>query len=279
MVIKGKRIEAQHDTGAERGNFMPLELARGLKLSVTRKKSDRKYFAMGNGKIVRALGRVKAACAFACETSRKPKTWFYVFEQLAAPLIMGAEFLSVTKTISTYTDRLAERLSCGSIIPVVNLIGSTQRAKRRFLALINGRQTCIDADSGSDLDLMAPAYVKEHGLQINRRRDCRKRVQFADTSIGETIGQVEATMTLSDGRAHTRLFDVLPGLKSDVVLGTATLAETEVFTAYEDCFTEVLAGERHFKLNILSYLDKVNNFLARSIRVGASESRTPQQRE
>ena len=84
----------------------------------------------------------------------------------------------------------------GPIIPKVNLIGSSQQTKRRVAALIRGRYTHINADSGTHLDLMPSTYVKMHGYKIDRRTECRKRVRFADNTVPEMTGQTSATIKL-----------------------------------------------------------------------------------
>ena len=266
MIIGGKEIKAQHDSGAERGNFMDSILASKLNLRLRTEKGDCKRFSMGNGKIVKALGRVRAVCAFAKEAQTKMKCWFYVFDELASPLIMGSQFLEKTKTLSSYVHRLEDCIPKPGIVPMVNLIGSTQHAKRRFTAHIDHRYTLINADTGSDLDLMSSRYVRAHGYRLDRRRRCRKRVRFADNSMAETIGQVQATLTLEDGSIYSKTFDVLPKLTSDVLLGQFTLEEIKAFQIHRRSFVNVFAGERHLELSVLGYLGKVNEFLACKFR-------------
>lgn len=262
MIIGGKEIKAQHDSGAERANFIDWDLASKLRLRLRNEKGDCKRFSMGNGKIVKARGRVKADCAFAKEAQTKMKCWFYVFDELASPLIMGSQFLEKTRTLSDHVHRLEDYILNPGILPMVNLIGSTQHAKRRFTAHINDRLTLINADSGSDLDLMSSTYVRAHGYQLDRRRRCRKRVRFADNTVAETIGQVQATLTLGDGSTYLKMFDVLPNLTSEVLLGQFTLEEIKAFTFHRNSFVDVFAGERHLELSVLGYLGKVNEFLA-----------------
>ena len=266
MIIGGKEIKAQPDSGAECGNFMDSDLASKLNLRLRTQKGDCKRFAMGNGKIVKALGRVRAFCAFAKEAQTKMKCWFYVFDELASPLIMGSHFLEKTKTLSDHVHRLVDGIPSPSIVPMVNLIGSTQHAKRRFTAYIDHRYTLINADSGSDLDLMSSTYVRAHGYRLDRRRRCRKRVRFADNTMAETIGQVNATLTLEDGSMYSKTFDVLPKLTSDVLLGQFTLEEIKAFQIHRSSFVDVFAGERHLELSVLGYLGKVNEFLASKLR-------------
>ena len=262
MIIGGKEIKAQHDSGAECGNFMHCDLASKLHLRLRNKKGDCKRFSIGNGKIVKALGRVKAICAFAKEAQTKMECWFYVFNELASPLIMGSRFLNKTKTLSDHVHRLEDCMPNPGVLPMVNLIGSTQRAKRRFAANIDHRLALINADSGSDLDLMSSTYVRAHGYQLDRRRRCRKRVSLANNTVAETIGQVQATLTLGDGSTYLKTFDVLPNLTSEVLLGQFTLEEINAFTFHRNSFVDVFAGQRHLELSVLGYLGKVNEFLA-----------------
>ena len=266
MIIGGKEIKAQHDSGAERANFIDCDLASKLKLRLRNEKGDCKRFTMGNGKIVKALGRVKAVCAFAKGAETKMKCWFYVLNEMASPLIMGSQFLEKTRTLSDHVHRLEDCIPNPVISPMVNLIGSTQHAKRRFTAHIDHRLTLINADTGSDLDLMSSTYVRAHGYQLDRRRRCRKRVRFADNTVAETIGQVQATLTLCDGSTYLKVFDILPNLTSDVLLGQFTLEEINAFTFHRNSFVDVFAGERHLELSVLGYLGYVNEFLARKLK-------------
>ena len=277
MMLQGKAIGAQHDTGAEGSNFMTSELAEYLKLHIRTKESDRKSFLMGTGKVRRAIGRVKAWCTFAKESGTKMKCWFYVLPKLASPLIMGSQFLRDTKTMSHFTHRLENQPSCTPSAPMVNLISSTQQAKRRLVAFIDDRQTYINADSGSHLDLVSPAYTKKYGYNVDRRRECRKRIRLADATTAETIGQVKAELTLHDGSTYLKTFDVLPGLTSEVLIGEDTLAELKIL--HESSFIDVFGGERHFELSILCYLGRLNELLVRKLNLGNRRSQYQYQRE
>ena len=74
VIIKGREVRAQHDTGAEGGDFMDEKLARELRITATPgEKSGREPFSMGNGKIIiRAIGRVRATCAFLQKNRPRP---------------------------------------------------------------------------------------------------------------------------------------------------------------------------------------------------------------
>ena len=108
MIIQGREIRAQHETGAERGRFIAHDLGCEFKLQIRTGKSNCKSFSMGNGKFVRAIGRARALCAFTKKSCSRMKCWFYLFKDLASPLIMGAQFLKTTETMPKYVDRLED---------------------------------------------------------------------------------------------------------------------------------------------------------------------------
>ena len=266
MVIEGRNLRAQHDTGAESGNFISHQLVKELRLDIRCEKGDRKPFVLGNGKVIRAIGIVEADCTFANDAGQMMRCSFHVFEQPASPLIMGIEFLRTTQTLTNFRHRLANRVRNAMSLPMVKLIGHTTQDKRLFGAFIDDRPTLINADSGSDIDVMSPSYAKRYGYRVDRRAECRKRVRLADASVTETIGQVEATLSVAGGSYYSKTFDVLPGLTSDVILGEGTLDEINAFTKHENSFSDVFAGQRHSEFNVLCYLGRVNEYLSRKMR-------------
>lgn len=170
---------------------------------------------------------------------------FSVFQDMALPIVMGAKFLQETQTLTKFRHRLENRVRKRTSLPMVNLIGSTEQNKRQFIASIDDRPSYLNADSGSDLDVMSLAYVHLHEYHIDRRRECCKRVKLADATVVETIGMVRATLSLQDGSKYQKAFDVLPGLLSEVVLGEGTLEEINAFTVHGSSFADILAEERH----------------------------------
>ena len=278
MIIKGRTILAQPDSGAENCNIISSSLASEFQLRIKTGKSDCRSFKMGNGKIVRAIGRVRVPCTFARDTETRIKCWFYVFKSLAVPLIMGAEFLKITRTLTEFKHRLVDRLPFTGNIPSVNLIGSPNRTKQRLSALLDGRVTYFNADSGCQVgDLMSPAYARKHGYKINRTEECRKRLIFADGTMAQTIGQVTATLSMQNGDNYLKVFDILPELISDVVLGEATLAQIDAFKLHSDAFVDVCDGDHHLELAILVSLGSVSQSLAYHFRALFARQKTRDQ--
>ena len=260
MAINGTTVPGRHDTGAE-GNFISQELALRLGLRIRINDGESQPFSMGNGKLVRSIGKARTWVTFANEPETRIKCWFNVLPKLTASLIMGSKFLKVTQTLSKFKHRLQACIPLPGCLPSINLIGSTTVAKSRFFCYIDGLPTYVNADSASDLDLMSSAYVKAHKYRLDRRLQVRKRVELADGTVAQTIGQVTAIVELEDGYRQGRKFDVLPGLTSDVLFGDEFLDGIDAFASYEDSFVDTSVGRRHLELNVLVSLGSVSDYL------------------
>lgn len=276
MVISGVTIDGRHDTGAE-SNFMTHKLATSLRLRIRINGQKPQSFTLANGKIMRTIGRVRARCTFAKEPGTRVKCWFHVCSALTTSLIMGSAFLAATKTLTQFKHRLQKRILGFGSIPTVNFIGTSMKAQCRFACRVNGRLTYVNADSASDLDLMSSYYVKANKLHIDRRRKVRKRIKLADQTQVETIGQVKAMIDLDDGsgKVYERVFDVLPGLTSEVLFGEDFLGLIDAFCSHESSFVMVPDNKRHSELNILENLGPVNNFMKSAIWGRRRPSRNP----
>ncbi len=77
-----------------------------------------------------------------------------------------------------------------------------------------------------------------HRHYIKSRPKCRKRVQLADTTTVEIIGQIQVTLTLEDGSSYQNQCDVLTGLTSSIVLSEGTLDKINAFTIHESSFAD-----------------------------------------
>lgn len=258
MLINDATKIAQYDTGAE-GNFMSKTLAKKYKLLVQRSRNQQGSFAIANGKRIKSSGQAEAWCTFALDPGRKMKCVFQIWDKLAGgDLIMGRAFLSETRTLSSFRHRLRERISSLSL-PTINFIGSTTTDSCcRFACNIDGRPTHINADTGSDLDVISLRYARAQRYEINTEE--RKLVRLGDASVVGTYGQVEAEVDVG-GYKYWKVFDVLPDLTSDVVLGELTLEEVEAYTRFETSFTDINLGKRNFEMNIMITIGKIGNLI------------------
>ena len=259
VIINKSIISARHDSGAE-GNFMTLEMATNLNLSVHQKEQDCEQFTLGDGRVIGSVGRVKTTLAFAKEPTNHIKCCFHILNTLSTPLILGAPFLEETKTLSLYQSRLRESQRKVHTLPVVNSIGSIKQSKRLLMCHIDDKQSFAHADSGSDLDLVSLSFVKARNYKIWTGI---RQIQLADRSIAQTMGKVLVTLRLADNRQFLKFFDILPGLTSDVLLGQDTLEDIEAFTSLKDSFVEVPVGTSQAELNIIFDLGPIAKFFAR----------------
>lgn len=110
MIIRGKIIRAMASSDTEE-NFICSRLVSELKIPIRKEKSGCKSFQLGNEKFMKALGRIRASCAFAKDSiAGQTKCWFYVLSDLAVPMIMGSSFLKRTETLSAFTQWLEEQI-------------------------------------------------------------------------------------------------------------------------------------------------------------------------
>ena len=264
MLFKDRTILGRHDTGAEE-NFMDEALSKELGLELRKSKQDRAPFSLGNGRLVRAVGTVKALCTFAKEPGKQMECSFYVLKQLASPLIMGFPFLRKTETLTRNRHRLQDSHRWLPPVPGLRLMSSSNLVKRRLHCTVDGREEYVNADSGADLDFMSNGYARSHHYNIDS--GVKKRVEMGDRSVAETIGQTSATITLDDGTEWNRVFDVLPNLTSGIVLSDESLETMEIWTRYEASFIDIFTDQaRNLELNILVYLGEVAKSVSRLIK-------------
>ncbi|KAF7512685.1 hypothetical protein GJ744_000252 [Endocarpon pusillum] len=261
MVISGVTVKSCADSGSEE-NIIDASLADRLGLRIRREKKDCKIFEIGNGKIVRSIGRTRANCTFAKDARNRIKCWFYVFAQLATPLIMGMGFLDHTQTMTKRQDRLQQCTLLPSEFFSVRSIG---RPRRQLACLVNGQYVLAKADSGSEIDMMSLSYAKTLGYRVDRTQESRSRVMFADRTVGETIGQITANIVLGDagGQSYLRTFHVFPGLSSDVLLGENILQQTQAFSTLQSSFVDNLMEAGPLELKRLIWMGRVEKLLAK----------------
>ncbi|KAK8129513.1 hypothetical protein PG999_001893 [Apiospora kogelbergensis] len=153
------------DTGAD-SNVISYALARSLALSIRMAKDSVREFRLANGKIVKSIGTISSRCDLAPGQSSMVEglaCFFYVFETLAVPLILGMPLLEETETLNKYRDRLVEQTVPVGLSLQVNLVGSPARC---LLCNLGGEPTTANADSGSDADFLSAAYARDRGWPL-----------------------------------------------------------------------------------------------------------------
>ncbi|KAK8135397.1 hypothetical protein PG984_003337 [Apiospora sp. TS-2023a] len=263
ITINHHEENACPDSGSSE-NIMREDWARDHGLKIQRTPRDkRKIFELGNGTLVRAVGRVCAnveltRAAPSSLQARKRKAWFYIFKRCPVPVILGMPFLE-SEAIFTTNRHLLE--ACPKTYSDVNIMFWIGSPRNQIRCSLDGRRAVATADTGSDLNLMSLDYARRSGYWIDDRPEVRRRLQFGDGSVAETMGQVYVNSFSLDWRSPSStletaeddpvlgeksqnddkdgtdityvwrqvVFHVLPGLPCDLLLGRPLLEATDAF--------------------------------------------------
>ncbi|KAK8110413.1 uncharacterized protein PG998_006870 [Apiospora kogelbergensis] len=261
VTINSHEEKACPDSGSSQ-NIMREDWAREHKLKIRRTSRDRMLFQLGNGKSIRAMGRVRAhvriSRAQSLSQSRR-KEWFYIFENCPVPIVLGLRFLDCASIFTTNKHLLEDCPKAYSDIDSVLWIGTPRNQMRCSL---DGQRAVATADTGSDLNLMSLEYTKRNGYCIDDRPEMKRLLQFGDGSTAETMGQVHVNNfsldwrcpPITSGLANDKItsdekpqygdgdvtdeifvldqvvFHVLPDLPCDIILGRPLLEATDAFS-------------------------------------------------
>ena len=240
MILANKSITmemATADSGSEE-NIISLSTITACGLAFDTDPRHWKEFQMGNGNIVRAIGRTSLVnFRFARESVESRHTEhrciFYVFRRLIAPLLMGMAFLQQTETLTKNRHRLMQRDEAGRTILQVCSLNSP---KRRLLCFVNAEQIYANADTGAEMNLISMDYALRRQLHIAPIvDDLEQFVQFADGSSERVSGKVvmEVSFGASSYNFHSVEIFVLDTLHCDIILGAELLEEVDAFRTYE----------------------------------------------
>ncbi|KAF2107288.1 hypothetical protein BDV96DRAFT_653880 [Lophiotrema nucula] len=271
LVVGGlqgiEREIACADTGSE-GNIISYNLAKKLHL-IIEVAEEQQEFVLANDTRVKAMGRTSTYCWFSWEDTAKSdpiECTFHVFRQLASPMIMGMKFLQDTETLANHRKRL-EKLK----IPRLQALQvcSVGRPSRGLVCFLDGTLTLATPDSGSDLDLMSPRFAVERGLKVI---DLVEKIEFADGSTTFTCGVVRVEIAISNGEhgiAHIpgrRIpvveFHLLESFTHDVLLGTNTLEQLDIFTHNSHVLIPVADTDGPMRLDRIHVVGTLDRMIA-----------------
>lgn len=265
------RVMACPDTGSD-DNIISLKLADQLQLELD-SHHDRE-FSLANGKVVKSLGKATLRYSFEAANTKDSaalKCTVYIFETLVVPLIMGAEFLKETETLTQHRDRLIEEIVPSMQALQVNSVG---KPKRGLVCRLDTFVGCANADTGSDLDLVSPEFARQRGFTVQTGAE---RLEFADGSIGSTSGLMQASFAIGNvdavrgfvprGGALNLDFYVLDGLTSDILIGQGTLDELgDAFQQHGDSFINSMPPTGLSDCHIIRHIGSVESAIKSALR-------------
>lgn len=147
---------------------------------------------------------------------------------------MGIAFLDETETLVKYRHRLQPRLLAG-----LPQLCSLNNPRCRLLCIVDSLPILVNADTGSDMDLISLAYVRRRGFVITEVDLECSTIEFADATAALIVGKVDAPVVIGDENEHQilNIFFVLEELTCDVLLSEEYLFETNAFKRYSHAFS------------------------------------------
>lgn len=242
------------DTGSEE-NAMDWETFKQLSIDLIPGKQMCQDFVLANGKSFKSIGQADVTCHFAKgECKDEYKVRFHVFSKLAAPVILGKEFLDQTQTLTVNTDRLEVKEDLDhAVLQVMHL----NRPRRRMQCSVDGSQVMANADTGAEMNLISWSFVKKHLRMRSRLKKESLLIQFADGSTKRITASVHASLSVKGRKGTTNVktkFFVLPRLTSETLVGQDTLQKADSFKKHLDAFIDVLGDDDRVGLNIIKWL-------------------------
>jgi hypothetical protein len=245
IIIDEHIFDSNPDSGSEE-NIMTFELVTRLGLSIENGEEHQREFRIANGKVVKALGRVQALCAFAKDRGVAVLASFYVFRTLVSEVIMGMDFLDSTETLTKHKYRLDKKVVSRHGIYQVSALNNP---RRRLRCTATGKSMLANADTGAEMDLISLKYARLRGLKCHKLEAGETQVQLADGSTTNLGGKVFLDIKMkTDGPSSTsmgltrrfyseavkRPFYILESLTCSLLLGEETLEELNVFEKYRE---------------------------------------------
>ncbi|KAL1799725.1 hypothetical protein ACET3X_000067 [Alternaria dauci] len=266
------------DTGSD-VNIISHEVAKTLGYSAYEALPEKKLFALANGKLVEAVGRIESACSFGVEThSLVTMTCaFYVLLKVATPIIMGLGFLEQTKTMTEHRERLVRVPT-----PAFQALSvcSVDSPRRLLNCELDRRETLATPDSGSEIDLMSPCFAADRGLTVYPGEEA---IQLADGSIAVTSGYVHVDIAVTsinpsrpaDHHKSNITVDLflLDNLNHDLIVSEDSLEELKVFTEHQSALVPAPHDSGPLGINRIRHLgtiDRIVSWIKRKIKGSGS---------
>ncbi|KAF2493058.1 hypothetical protein BU16DRAFT_96813 [Lophium mytilinum] len=262
-TLANTSVAALPDTGSGH-NILSLAFANEHKLNVDQ--SAKVNFLLPSGQMTRSVGSVKVTWSFLGE-SKPLDIIFDVLPRCTHPVILGKEFLKLTRTLTHLAQRIKSKLLPVSAQQGVRLLG---RQNERVLGLLEGRPVTAVPDTGSDVMLISKAYAIQHNYQILKDQHLRSELEFADGSRAITSGIIPDLRWRfgSSDQDFWCDFHVLDDLVESIVLSNDFLFGTDAFSVYAPSFydEDVLTPELVYELSLVKQISWLGESFRRVFR-------------
>lgn len=197
------------------------------------------------------------------ETSRKSE-WTYsfaVFQHLAAPLVLGNQFLRETGGLA----RFAELMVRKTLSVVSDKIDKLRKVwmfmhmdlpTQKLGCFLDAEPTFAALDSGSDIDAVSLSYAKFREWKVEPLPEDEGYVLLANNELVKLAGYVDTTLGIRGGCIPRRLY-VLDGLFCDAVVGDATIETLDIFNEFQSSLVDTAPVEAMDLFCNIQCVDKV----------------------
>ncbi|KAG6365557.1 hypothetical protein INS49_007168 [Diaporthe citri] len=265
LEINGRPAHALPDTGIT-GNAICEDYALDIGATIERPPSKH-HFVNAKNQPFESVGttRLTVSIPEALSKNCPRREWvcsFAVVKQLAAPLVLGNQFLRKTealvslahlmvrKTISVMGDKI-DRLRKVWMFMHMNLptqkLGCSLGAEPAFAAL----------DSGSDIDAISLTYAKLRKWRIKPLPEGEGYVLLANNELVKLSGYVETTLGIRGGCIRKRFY-VLDGLVCDAVLGDPTIEALDIFNKFQSSLVDTTAAEDMDPFHMIQWVEEID---------------------
>ncbi|PVH74914.1 hypothetical protein DL98DRAFT_575372 [Cadophora sp. DSE1049] len=258
-------INACADSGSE-VNCITETLASLLGADV---KPHRQTFKLPiKDRVIISTGRTKMRCRFPEPPCTDRCVEFFVFHQLITDVIVGAEFLTSTCTLTTYRLRLRHISGLETLQRVAPVIQSVGIPASSVSCWVDGIPILSLPDTGADLNLISRTFAASRAKDVkNSSAELLDHlnittIQFADCSTTTTRGSLRLTVSFEEpskcsesarrlvepssaylprtdlppvprNTKVAEIFHIVDNLDHDVILCETLLSTLDAFNRYE----------------------------------------------
>lgn len=250
VSIAGVDDYALPDTGV-RGNVITYDYA--LSVGAVIDESQKREFKNARKQAFGSLGTTRLDVSLTDDPTKRWTCNFDVVETLAAPLVLGNQFLEMAGIFKTFAHHLVKKA-----LEFVRGVGSKTvytfmhmgSPGQKLGCLLDAELVFADVDSGSHLNFVSPDLVKAQGLDVIPLLDEEAWVMLADGELVKLEGYVETTLGIGGGCIKERFY-VLEGLSCDAVIGDPTIESLDIFNKFSNSLIDLdLPEERDNFYNI-----------------------------